>query len=240
MKEYAKITKTRLLGTLAALATILCIGLPVAVAQQEPSRSRQPASGVRRDDNRSAQGQHRMDGPPRRKGVGRDRIGLRPPPGLWHRMNDEERQAVSEFLAEHLPKMYEQLENLRNRKPQAYQKRMSRVAPEARRLMELLETAPEMASLIIQERRLDLMIRQASNRYRRASGSDQRNRLRTQMRDYCAQAFDLRTNRRAIEIRELESRLNELQSRHRESLGLRDKIIDRNVRDHLGESGMVP
>jgi hypothetical protein len=211
----------------------LATGLSGTATLAEPVPGDEPRPGAARDrfEERSARPD---EGRVRRKGE-RRRGG--PPPGLWHRLSEEERAAIAAFVEERFPMMFLELERVRMRHPQRFERRMRRIAPEMREMMELMETHPERGALRIQERRLDIQKRHVASRYRSTDDPQKRERLREEFRRLCAESFDCRHQRRAIEIRELEARIKEFRQRHEEATRTRNRFIDREVRRRLGDPG---
>jgi hypothetical protein len=148
-------------------------------------------------------------------------------------MTDAEREKVLAFMEEHFPKMYLEVERQKDRNPDRYDRRMQRVVPEMRHLMEMMETRPEHGVLIIKERRLDMEMRRLAGRYRSAEDEDKRAQLRRRMHELCTQAFDARQQRREIQIRELEARITELHERHAQADQVREKLIEQEVKERL-------
>jgi hypothetical protein len=161
----------------------------------------------------------------------RGRHGGRPPRALWERMDEGERQRVLTFIKDRFPLMYDELEELRERSPERYDHRMGRMAPEMIRLMEMLEVDPERARLLIKERFLDMKIRWAVRAVRHAADDDAREEAIEELRGLIAQAFDNRLERRKIEIRDLEARVQELRDRLEEAEQDRKQIIENEVED---------
>ena len=157
-----------------------------------------------------------------------------PPPGLWRRMSEPERQRLEGFIEERFPRLYIELERDKEKNPRRAHKRMRRIAPEMLRLMETLEIHPERGTLMIQERRVDMEIRRRAQQYRSAKNEEKRTRLREKIDELCGQAFDYRRKRRALEIRELEVRLEELKQSHAQAAEMRKKLVKQEVRKRLG------
>ena len=222
-----------------ALATMAECMQPGPPPEDRPE-SREPAEGLEaspppRDEAPLPENRLPAFGP--RPGRGH-RSG--PPPGLWRRMSEPERQRVVEFIEEHFPRLYIELERHKERKPQAFARQMKRVVPEMLRLMEMMEVHPERGTLMIQERRVDMEIRRAAQQYRSARKEEKRSRLRDRMRDLCGQAFDCRHRRRELEIRELEGRLEELKQRHDQAAEMRKKLIEQQVKERLDRPAPRP
>lgn len=138
------------------------------------------------------------------------------------------------FAQEHFPRMYEQLQRAEERSPKRFLRRMKKVVPHLLELMDIMETDPDRGALMIQERRLDMRIRQSASRYRSVGEEKQRSRLRRRIRESCAELFDSRQRRRALEILRLEARITELNDRHEETGAMREELIDRIVKEYVG------
>ncbi|UCE58185.1 MAG: hypothetical protein JSU63_12155 [Phycisphaerales bacterium] len=192
---------------------------------------------ARAQDDRVERGGPESKGPRRGKG---QRHEFGPPRGLWNRMEDKERQCMGGFLEEYFPEMYLELERIKDKHPERFMRRMGRLAPEIREVMEMMETHPERASLMIQSRRLHMDMRKLSRRYHATDDEQKRAQLRSEFREACAKALDFRQERRALEIRELEARISELKQRHEAAAKMRDKLIDREVEERLDQAEGMP
>lgn len=156
--------------------------------------------------------------------------------GYWNRMSEAEKEEVQTFMEEHFPQMYLEMQRLRERSPERFNRRIRRVVHDVQEMMDLMEIQPERAALMIQERQLMFQMRRAARRYHRAEKTTGQEKVKVQFRELCAQAFDCRHQRREMEIRELEARVAELKLRHTEAAKIRDKLIDQEVEDHLSRT----
>lgn len=154
-----------------------------------------------------------------------------PPP--FHRLSDEERGRVEAFIREHFPVMAAELDRVKGQNPRLYERRMARIAPEVHRLMEVFQRDPQQGALMIRERRLDMELRLLSMRFRHANNDTDRQRIRARMHEAASELFDVRHERRAGEIRTLESRILELRERHEQAARMRGQIIEREIRERL-------
>ncbi len=177
---------------------------------------------------------------PGMRGQGERGDEFRPPPALWGRLSEQERQDVRSFVEENFPRMYVELERLKRNNPQRYQKRMQRVAAGVGELMEVMAISPERGELMLQERRLDMEIRYLSTRYKSVKNKEKREKIRKQMRELCANSFDCRHKRRAIQIREFEAKLGGLKQRHKEAQKMREQLITEEVKNRLENPGPRP
>jgi hypothetical protein len=110
-----------------------------------------------------------------------------------------------------------------------FRRRMRRLAPQMRHLMELMQTNPERASLEAREFRLQAQIRRLAMQYGRSSDDTARKKIAGELRERVGEAFDCQAQIRQLQIREFEARLSELRARVEETRGSRDQIIDRRV-----------
>lgn len=151
----------------------------------------------------------------------------------WEKMPEVERAKLLEFVKEHFPRMFVELERLRDASPQRYDFRMNRFAPELANLMDLSRQRPELAALMIRERRADMEMHLLSMRSRNAETDEEKARIRERMTQLAGDLFDARHERRAMMIRDLDSRLAEMKQRHGQAEQMRAKLIEQEVRDRL-------
>lgn len=201
------------------------------LGDDEPSAA--PAEGYREPEERRGEQAPRRPGFRRGPREGR----MAPPPGLWRRLNENEREHVQSFVEENFPRMFLELERLKNRSPERYERRMARVAIGMRELMEVMEISPERGELMLQERQLDMEIRYRVTQYRRTKGEGKRARIRRELTQLCNEAFECRHRRREFQIRELEARLQGLHRRHEQQMVMREQLIAQEVRNRLNEPG---
>lgn len=155
------------------------------------------------------------------------------PPWLGERFGKGERERVQAFVKEHFPNLHEELEQLRDRRKELYEKRFRRVLPEVHELMDMLEINPERAKLFIQERRIDMDMRRLGARYRNTVDESEKAKILEQMRTLGQSAFDARQEREAFEIREIETRLQELKERHVRAPQDREKLVEKHVQKRI-------
>ena len=176
------------------------------------------------------------DGPGRDGFQARRRGPARGGKGYWNRMSEAEKEKVQTFMEEHFPQMYLEMQRLRERSPERFDRRIRWVVHDIQEMMDLMEIQPGRAALMIQERKLMFQMRRTARQYHRAENSNGKDKTKERFRDLCAQAFDCRHQRREMEISELEARVAELKLRHAEAAKIRDKLIDQEVEDHLSRT----
>jgi hypothetical protein len=147
-------------------------------------------------------------------------------------MSEEERGEVLAFVDEHFPFISEELEQLRRRQIERFERRIRQITPEMRELMDMTEINPRRARLAIEERRADMLLRLLTFKYR-AAEPDRRDALRAEMKAISARLFDARQERQEGEIRELEERIEELRRRHADAAKRREAIVEDQISKRL-------
>lgn len=87
---------------------------------------------------------------------------------------------------------------------------------------------------LVQEWKLESTIQALAARVRAANESSQREKLVAELRDLLGSAFELKQENRRREIDQLEAELNTLQERLKERESLRARIIERRLRELIG------
>lgn len=155
-------------------------------------------------------------------------------------MSEPQRQAVVGFMEEHFPRLAVEMDHLQQTAPKKYEQRMNRVAGEMRRLMDINERDPRRATDLIRERQVGLEIQDLARKYRDADDDETRTRIRKTLRELVSKEFDSRMERRNTEIRQLESKLAELKGRLSQMESVRDKMLDRRMRELLDRKARPP
>jgi len=220
-------------------SVLLTAGAATSTAAQEeppPPRDERPHHAPPIDEfARPPRGPH-ADRPDRPGGPSPGRIGDgegRGPMSLFARLTPREKQEMEAFMREHFPRLFEQAERTRDVNPQRYLRMMTRLTPEMQGLMDLMATDPERGALMIEERRLDAEIRVVARRVRIVSDAEESAAARQRLTELAGRLFDIRHQRRELEIRELEARVLELKARHEEAARMRQKSIQRMVEERL-------
>jgi hypothetical protein len=152
---------------------------------------------------------------------------------LWSEWPEPERRQVEKFIEENFPRMFVELERLKDASEMRYIRRMTRIAPQMRRMMETMRTDPQLGALMIRERQIEMEIWQAVARYRHATNDEDKEKLRTRLNELAGKAFDCRHERRELEVRQLEARLSVLKTRLSESEKMRKELIAGRVTELL-------
>jgi hypothetical protein len=100
--------------------------------------------------------------------------------------------------------------------------------------LEFLEkNDPEMYKLVKADMDLERQTRQLAVQYRQAS-SDQRAKLKEKIKDLVGKHFDVRQQRRALELKRLEAELQRLRESMDRRLKAREKLVEERVADLVG------
>jgi hypothetical protein len=148
-------------------------------------------------------------------------------------MPEAERQKLKHFIEEHFPRLALELDGLRERAPERFERRMMRIGADMRRLMEMVERDPQRGLMMIRERQVAIQLRQLVTEYHDSSDDVRRAELRGKIKDAVSQEFQVRMERRREEVRQMETKLAELRGRLAETDSLREDIIARRVRESL-------
>lgn len=227
-------SKPAFLGVFVAV-----LSCATAYAQPGPPSRPRPPEGIRPAQAEEPTPPGRGFGPRGRPGgpeFGRPADRPRP----WNDLPEPERRQIERFMEEHFPRMYVELQRLKGRDESRYTRRMTRIAPQMRQIMEAMRTDPQRGTLMVRERQLEFEIQQTIARFRSAKNDEGKRRNREHLDDLVGKAFDCQNERRQMEVRELESRLSELRSRLSESEKMRPALIRQRVADMLEKPAPKP
>lgn len=224
----------------------VCLGMFVAVlscaaayAQPGPRTRTRPVEGVRpaqaeqpTPPGRGFGSRGRSGGPDFGRPAGR--------PRPWSDLPEPERRQIERFMEEHFPRMYVELQKLKDRDEVRYARRMTRIAPQMRKIMETMRTDPQRGTLMVRERQIEFEVQQTIARFRSAKDDAAKRQSREHLEGLVGKAFDFRNERRQMEVRELEARLSELQTRLSESEKMRQALIRQRVEDMLEKPAPPP
>ena len=152
---------------------------------------------------------------------------------LWDRLNDQQRRRLRAFVQEHFPEVFAELEWLEANRPRQALNRMRRFAPDMFRLRKLLQNQPRQARLAIEERRLDLQIHVRVRDYWASDSEIDRAELRDEITERLHSLFDVRLQRRKMEVERLRNRLEGLRRRLEHAEQNRETMIERQLAEKL-------
>ena len=170
------------------------------------------------------------DPPEGRRSRRRDAAGWpgRPPVEL----NAEQREQLLAFVAEHFPFLHERLSD----EAAADRPVAGRVIRKLWPLYETCQRDPELGGLLVAEHKLEFRIRQAVRGYRTTEDEAARGELRDELEKLLREQFDVQTQRRTLELNQLETRLAEQKRRLEHRREAREQTILRRL-EELTERG---
>jgi len=232
------------LATSAAVAWAQTdVHVPESEADEPPPRTSRPKPGPEPDwPYLEGPGSERRY----RRSLGRDapeRFGPRPPrpfergkfagPGGPGRgrygrfFEPEQERRVLEFVKEHFPNVWERIEKQRRGNMEKFRYTLREFGPAILRLMDAMSRNPELGKVMMEDYKLELEIRDLIRRYHaEAATSDEKDSLKSQLRELLARQFDVRQQRRKLEIEALQKRIDEQKKRIQERERNKQALID--------------
>lgn len=216
---------------------------PRATATAPADGAAGPRGGLRR---RVGEGQRRRDpgpppGPGQRRGE-RPRPG--PPLGADELLAPEEIGALMEFTREHFPPIYLRLERLRRVDAREFQRMLRRTHNRLKPMMDMHKANPRAAEKAIEEYRLQMVIVDLADQYRRAETDAERTRLKAEIETRIRERFDRHQERTRLVIEGLRKRLDEqerrLTERERDKETLLREELERTLKDSPSRGGGRP
>lgn len=154
-------------------------------------------------------------------------------------LNPEQEEETLEYLKEFHPGRGGDLLLLKASRPERYWAFLSRAFREMRYLEDLKEKDPERYERVFQEKKLEREAWNLSRQYRQTEDDKEKARLKEELKSLLDQVFDFRQMNRQEEIEKLEKRLAELKENNQKRLANKDEIIQRRLKQMLGdEKGM--
>lgn len=153
-------------------------------------------------------------------------------------LTEQQERDVIDYLSDVRPEQVDDLLNLKDRRPLAYQRFLSRAFREMRYMEELQQNDPERYEIMAQEKQLESESRDLAKQYRNSTDEDERSRIRAEMRTILDRLFDLRQMNREFEIERLEKRLEEAKANNLRRLENKNSIINARMNELLKEGGM--
>lgn len=148
-------------------------------------------------------------------------------------MGRERVEQTMKFLKQHYPQMHERLQRLRESDPRGFYRQLMRIAPRMPELIDLIETRPELAKMMIEEHQLEMDIRDEMLRHARAKSDDMRAEAKQRLHELVSRQFDVRQNRLKAIIADLERELEQKKKALEERASKKDQIIELEVQRRL-------
>lgn len=157
----------------------------------------------------------------------------------WSRMSSEEQAELERFIAKWFPEVWTELQADRETKPRVYRQRMERLAQEVVPLIDQYDQSPKRGELSIREWQLEFRLKVLVSDYLLQTNVERRAKLAKDITDSVTDRFQVRQQRRWLDIVSLEERLARLKELHNEKTTNQDKIIQREVSALLNPAGAV-
>ena len=148
-------------------------------------------------------------------------------------LSPEQREQLLAFVAKHFPFLHERLSDEAAADRPAAGRLIRRLWP----LYETCQRDPELGGLLVAEHKLEFRIRQAVRRYGGTDDEAARHDLRNELEKLLREQFDVQTDRRALELRELEARLTEHKSRLEHRRQVREQTVLRRLAELTEAAG---
>ncbi|HWL93278.1 MAG TPA: hypothetical protein VNT79_07065 [Phycisphaerae bacterium] len=180
-------------------------GGPRAEGDQDRPGDRPPRWRERREARRGERGMGGGDDGPAGPG------GFKRPRDRWDEMPEIREEVLAELreaVRIEMPELYERMQQWRERDPERYDQALRRFYPALREYMVLRERQPELAKTVIEEIKIEMRLRRLGREYQgEAETSPRRLELDNELNDLVRRQIDVRIERRAARLLELEERL---------------------------------
>lgn len=216
-----KLMKTRRSWWVIGPAAVCVWAMTVqpAVGQDGGPRGEGPAAG-RGERGRGGPG----FGPKAR--FGKERPGGR---GRDWDISPAQTERMMEFAEKHFPRRHRLLERLRERNPQEFRRRVSKMAPRVFEMLLQLEENPEMAQVLIGQQQSEDELHELLGQYDRGIDEAEQAETRTQIVETVGQLVDLRLQRRSFEIAALARRIEAQRDRLETDSARREELVEEQV-----------
>ncbi len=222
-----------------------------SMSKEEEAKLRDEAKRLQAERGEVEKKLRSMGPPPGGEGMGPggDRPGPgRPPgepggpgePGMGPRpmrtpVSAEDREKAMAWLKENEPTRLERLGELKQQRPDEYERAVTQIAMEVRDLLAMKQNDPKRYERRMSQRKLDYRANELAEKIRGAGENQDTTAERKELKDVLGKLFDLREEDREQELKRLAdelTRLKETMAKRRES---KDKLVERRMEDLLGE-----
>ena len=153
-------------------------------------------------------------------------------------LTPEQEAEALEYLREVYPERVEDILVWKDLRPDQYRRGLSRAFREMRFMKMLKEKNPERYARVSEEKQLERKSRSLAKKYREADDETEKARLREELEVLLDGLFDYRQMNRKGEIERLEKRLAELREDNQKRLANKEEIVQKRLRELLGEKGL--
>ncbi len=149
-------------------------------------------------------------------------------------ITSEREEKVLHYVSQAYPYKYENLIQLRSRRPALYRQALLRAYKEMQFAERLREENPEQYENLKLERELESQSQELAEQYKNAETDAEKEAIEEKLRSVLIQAFEVRQANRQFEIDKLELRLQELKEKNEERQQNKTKIIQLRIDELLG------
>ncbi len=148
----------------------------------------------------------------------------------------EEQEALLAFARQHFPEMITRLDALKKDDPQAYKRVSRRMWPRLQIMKEAYERDPQgLGKILIDEKKLEDQIRTKVRAYQQERDSTRKSAVGAELRQLLDQQFDVRLQRRRLELADLQKRLEEQTKRVDSMAAKKQDLVQRQFDRITGE-----
>lgn len=151
----------------------------------------------------------------------------------WEELSEQDQRQIEKFMEDNMPQMFVKLQRVKDQNDEQYARRMKRMGPEIKRLMETMREDPERGSMLLKERKLQFEMRDAVDQYRSAVDDTTKQATKARLYTLAVQAFEKQNERREQEMRELEARVADLKERLDDAKKMKGSLVERRVEEML-------
>lgn len=148
-------------------------------------------------------------------------------------------EELMKFAREHFPEKAERLEQLRREDPAMFRMFSRRILPRLARLKEAYDRDPNgIGKFLIQDHRFQEEIDRLARDYRDQRDEAGRRELAQKIKDLLRQQWDVRMQRRHLELAEIEKRLAEQRKQLEDRQAHQQEMIERQFQRVVGEGDL--
>ena len=158
--------------------------------------------------------------------------------GKHHKMKpltEEQHEELAAFLKENDPARLEQLEELKENRPEMYEKVATKGYWGMKRLAKLKEKDPDAYKKKMEQMKLEGETRSMAREYRRSKSDSGKAKIKKQLKPKLDRLFDLRQEDRKHEVKMLKERAADLEKELAERKSNKQKIVEHHLEKILGE-----
>lgn len=160
--------------------------------------------------------------------------GLHKPP-MFPPTQEEQEQLLA-FAKEHFPEMVTRIELLKKEDPQAYKRISRRMWPRLQIMKEAFERDPQgLGKILIDEKKVEDQIRLKARSYQQERDGTRKASVGAELRALLEQQFDLRLQRRRLELADLQKRLEDQTKRVDSMAAKKQDLVQRQFDRITGE-----